>query len=1144
MAKKCYKQFKNGKWYTESQIRDLHKLSEKMKLGEDVSQKARDILSQGLDELPGEVVENTLKEGRFTRAELKKDYERIGMVFNYSSGESISVGEAIEIAAEKGYISDESKGEFGFPREFDIASKALSETNSGLDAFELVALQRAIAITRDKIYSTQQLLDEMVAAGQSTTELNEMLERQKGIYDLFAYAYSMNTTDRARGMAYILHMNALLFDPVKEMGRIKAAFPEATEKQLKEFEDTIKKIDEKKKKLLNTELDVENNKQKATEAAAKAGFKKVVEEAKQKEPKKEVEPKVKTFFSEVYNKAKKDPLGTFKEMFAGAFKSKVKFQDGDTDTVASAEDYERTKAEVILTLSKHFIRTEGIKDLPTLIKRVMDEYNSLENVQEELSENDIINAFALKSVNESKSTDYEKALAEIRATAKKIIDLKKLLEGEMKPKKPARPEKSPMYKKIQGLITDLQRVQYIGVDGAMNPREQEDMFTNLEAISEAYRLINNTASEEVIKQKTAEIAERLARLNSQKVEDRLAQRLEDLKQGRLVDSRKNYIKPFLTKEAFVLKEEIEELRRKLKNQEIEAAIAKEFEKYSDKKVLGVSLRSFMKKKRAFSDIKTFWNLASRYHLGGDLGTLLLHGGYDTFAIVGKAAGYQWATKSGRKEAKSNLKGLANFWMSSISNFYTGVSEIDGRKTILQEYEQMTHNPTAVLARQLGLAIVRPFSTELITSKDDFFMGKGISDLLEGNTLLTKGAKILFNKFDTASEGSYVMGLNTLRLSLFTTYMNTNPNASPEELKAIAREINISTGKGAMTKSVEGLSVLFTAPKLYYSRIQLLLGTPKHLLNLSSSDPIKRAVAKRRIGNNMAFIAGHTAVMLLAGMAGWEWETDPRSSNFLKLVKGDSSMDLTAGFGKWISMLFAAPAVYIDHYNSGGQKIEAIWGPPDVGEEFSQISDRPTTFALKRLYYLAHGSLQALWGIRIGENAIGQPYGTDIPSSVYGWLVNHYSPMALSELIEPAKVVDDESKERRGFFEAANEHFLQVIGTGFMSYDNNLKHSLVVDYLSNLTYFDKKSKTTKTGVEPKNLFDSQGIDKILPEVGEPGSFNFSRKKQFKSELDNVVGTKILENINENGEGTYSKEELKSLYMAEAKRLAKLYREEFY
>jgi hypothetical protein len=1143
MAKYCYKQFKNGKWYTEADIRQLQNLSQRMKNGEDVSAEAKKLLEKGLDELPGEVVEDTLREGRFPRAELKKDFDKMNMVFSYSPGEKISVGDAIQMAADQGYFSEPNTG---FPREFDIASKALE--GQGLNFLEMVSLQRAMAIVRDQVYDYQQKLDEHVAAGESTAELESLLESKKGLYDLFAYAFSMNVTDRARGMAYVLHMNAILFDPVKEMDRLKAAFPNASPKQIKNFQDIVNAIDAKRKELTQVELDVEKAKQKAAQTAANKGFAEVKKEVNKKETADTQEVKDKSFLSEVLSKAKKDPLGTFKEMFAGTFRSRIKFQGDDSqNTTASAEEYERTKAEVILNLAKHLIKEEGIKELQPLITRVMEIYNDLDTTQESLKESDIIDVFALKSVNSSKQTEYTKALSEIRATAKKVQELSKLLEGEMKQKGPKRPDtRSEQQKKIKTLIADLQRVQYIGVDGAMTPAEQETMFTNLEKVSEAYRIFNNTASEEVIRQKSLEIADTLAKLNSKKIEDRLAQRLDDLKNGRIVDTRKTYIKPFLTKDAFTIKEDIEELRRRLKNEEIEAEINKYFDKYSDKKFAGVSIRSLMKKKKALSDLRTFWNLTSRYKLGGDLGTVLLHGGYDTMAIIGKALTYQWATKSGRRQMATNLKGIGNFWIANIETFTTGLKEADARDTILESYKQMVHNPSAVLARQLGLSIVRPFSTELITSQDDFFMGKGISDLLEGNTLLSKAVKIAFTKFDTASEGSYVIGLNVLRLNLFNAYKDSHPDAGVKELEAIAREINTSTGKGAL-KDARALSVIFTAPKLYWSRLQLLLGTPKYMLQLASSDAVKRATAKYRIGNNAAFLAGHVALMYLAGLTGWEWETDPRSSNFLKLVKGDSTMDLTAGFSKWISMLFATPAVYLDHKITGGTVMEGIWGPPDVGEEFMQISDHPTAVALKRLSYLLHGSVHALWGLALGgENAIGQPYGTDLKSSAYGWLVNNYAPMSLVDLIEPGKFVDDENKDNRGFFEAAGEHFAQVIGTGFMSFENNLKHNLVLDYLSNLEYTVKYKGQifNKRGVEPKDLFDSGDIEKVLPEVGQPGIGNYGIKKRFKNEIDHIIGTKILDKINETGEGKYTKEQLKALYKVEANKLAKLYREEYY
>ena len=116
----------------------------------------------------------------------------------------------------------------------------------------------------------------------------------------------------------------------------------------------------------------------------------------------------------------------------------------------------------------------------------------------------------------------------------------------------------------------------------------------------------------------------------------------------------------------------------------------------------------------------------------------------------------------------------------------------------------------------------------------------------------------------------------------------------------------------------------------------------------------------------------------------------------------------------------------------------------------------------------------------------------------------------------------------------------------MSFENNLKHNLVLDYLSNLEYTVKYKGQilNKRGVEPKDLFDSGDIEKVLPEVGQPGIGNYGIKKRFKNEIDHIVGTKILDKINETGEGKYTKEQLKALYKVEANKLAKLYKEEYY
>ena len=507
MAKKCYKQFKNGKWYTEAEINQLQKLSQRMKNGEDVSQQAKDLLSKGLDELPGEVVEDTLLPGGFTREELRKDFDKMSMLFDYSPGEKISVGEIIEKAAEGGYFSEPNSG---FAREFDIATKALTTDSQGfgggLNVLELVALMRAMALTRDRVYGFQKEVDALAAAGQSTAAAEAMLESAKSQYDMFAYAYSMNVTDRARGMAYVLHMNAILFDPVKEMDRLKAAFPNATAKELKEFQDIVNAIDVKRKELTQIELDVEKQKQKAAQAAATKGFNEVKKEAKSTTTEtKTTKETDNSFFSEISSKAKKDPLGTFKEVFAGVFRGRIKFQgDGAQETQASAEDYQKAKYQSIIELSRHLIKEEGVKELQPLIQRIMEIYNELDTTQEPLVESDIIDALALKGANSSKQQDYVKAMAEIKATAKSIQELSKLLTGELKQKVAKRPDtRSEQQKKIKGLIADLQRVQYLGVDGTMNPAEQEELFTNLEKISEAYRIFNNTANEEVIKQSEA-----------------------------------------------------------------------------------------------------------------------------------------------------------------------------------------------------------------------------------------------------------------------------------------------------------------------------------------------------------------------------------------------------------------------------------------------------------------------------------------------------------------------------------------------------------------------------------------------------------------------------------------------------------------
>lgn len=145
-------------------------------------------------------------------------------------------------------------------------------------------------------------------------------------------------------------------------------------------------------------------------------------------------------------------------------------------------------------------------------------------------------------------------------------------------------------------------------------------------------------------------------------------------------------------------------------------------------------------------------------------------------------------------------------------------------------------------------------------------------------------------------------LDYMRLTSFAKMVKgiqDNPNLSPKQqatqMEAMAEVINTLTGRtslgeGRMRSAIQGLQGVMTAPRLNYSRIQML--NPAKYIELHKQSP---AAARQMLYQTGFAVSSMAALGLLAAAAGvGTFSTDPDDPDFGKLVIGNTRYDLFGG----------------------------------------------------------------------------------------------------------------------------------------------------------------------------------------------------------------------------------------------------------
>lgn len=154
----------------------------------------------------------------------------------------------------------------------------------------------------------------------------------------------------------------------------------------------------------------------------------------------------------------------------------------------------------------------------------------------------------------------------------------------------------------------------------------------------------------------------------------------------------------------------------------------------------------------------------------------------------------------------------------------------------------------------------------------------------------------------ASERAYTGYLNKLRADTFDRLVNLHRSAGinlefePTVLRDIARFVNSATGRGdlggKLGQAGPMLNGLFFSPRLMKSRVDML-----NPVNYITYSPIVRREAIKSL---LSFGGITTTVIGLAAAAGLNVGTDPRSSDFGKIITGNTRYDILGGFSQYLT----------------------------------------------------------------------------------------------------------------------------------------------------------------------------------------------------------------------------------------------------
>lgn len=279
----------------------------------------------------------------------------------------------------------------------------------------------------------------------------------------------------------------------------------------------------------------------------------------------------------------------------------------------------------------------------------------------------------------------------------------------------------------------------------------------------------------------------------------------------------------------------------------------------------------------------------------------------------------------------------------------------------------------------------------------------------------------------ASERAYTGYLNVLRAGVFESQARelikrgyTFEN-NPEVFKGVAKVINVLTGRGDVPEFLGGktpkvLSNVLFSPRFMAARIQTLY---------LWADPRLPREAKLMAAKDIGATLGTgIALLSLASLAGYKVETDPRSTQFLKIQdkneNGTTYYDILGGLPQYIRLLSQIAT---------GKTVSSTGKVTDLSAKHGRHNPFGQTRGGVEWNFL-RGKLApvpgALWNLQEGRDVLGQPYNL-FPQAI----PNEFIPLPYTDVQEAYQV--------GGIKNALKVLLPSQFGVSVSSYNPNAKH---------------------------------------------------------------------------------------------------------
>lgn len=216
-----------------------------------------------------------------------------------------------------------------------------------------------------------------------------------------------------------------------------------------------------------------------------------------------------------------------------------------------------------------------------------------------------------------------------------------------------------------------------------------------------------------------------------------------------------------------------------------------------------------------------------------------------------------------------------------------------------------------------------------------------------------------------SERTFVSFLDAQRLHVGKAVlegMTPAQRSNPAEVKAVARLVNIATGRGSLGRRgnqlAPALNIAMFSPRLLASRVQLL----NNMINPVTIARMPAGARWAMIADNVKFLAATGAFIGLAKAAGATVSTDPDDAEFLKIRVGNTVYDNLTGLQQ--------PLRYIVNMTRGASPVDsrALQAGPSMysGRSMAEMSKQ---FARSK----ANPALAPLLDFVAGEDFEGRKF---------------------------------------------------------------------------------------------------------------------------------------------------------------------------